>query len=90
MDNPEISRVSNAWLALTESVGGAMISNQAKLEQAILQLYRMYRALAALRAEIPQASPQFELLAEGPKGEIEQLRVEIEEYLAPPAAHADA
>lgn len=67
-----------------------MISNQAELEQAISQLNHMYRALAALRAEIPRNSPQFDLFAEGPKDEIERLRAEIDEYLAPPVAHADA
>jgi hypothetical protein len=67
-----------------------MISNQAELEHAITQLNRMYRALATLHAEIPRESPQFELFAEGPKDEIARLRTEIDEYLALPAAHADA
>jgi hypothetical protein len=67
-----------------------MISNQAELEISIEQLNRMYRALALLRAEIPQGSPQFDLFAEGPWDEIERLRSEIDDYFAKPVAHSDA
>jgi hypothetical protein len=64
-----------------------MISNQQQLEISIAQLNRMYRALASLRADVPPNSAQFDVLAEGPRDEIEKLRAEIEQYLAQPVAH---
>ncbi|HVC97172.1 MAG TPA: hypothetical protein VND64_26065 [Pirellulales bacterium] len=58
-----------------------MIENDAQLDQAIEQLGRMYRAMAALRRDVLLASPsRFSLLAEGPLDEIERLEVEINSY----------
>ncbi len=58
-----------------------MIVNDAQLDQAVAQLGRMYRAMAALRREVLPVSPsQFALLAEGPLDEIERLEEQINAY----------
>ena len=59
-----------------------MISNDDQLNQAIQQLERMYRALAALRADVlPANARQYALMAEGPLDQIRSLQEEIEAYL---------
>jgi hypothetical protein len=46
-----------------------MIADERQLNQAIEQLARMYRALAALREQVlPHSRAQFALMAEGPTG----------------------
>ena len=58
-----------------------MITDDEGLSQAVEQLVRAYRALAALRTEVLPSSPDwFSLMAEGPLDQIQQLRQEIEEY----------
>ena len=58
-----------------------MITNDVELGQAVAQLERMYRALAALRREVYPINPQqFALLAEGPEEEIRQLQADIDIY----------
>jgi hypothetical protein len=66
-----------------------MITDERELEQAVDQVGRMYRALAALHAEIlPQSRQQFALMAEGPLEELRRLEQDISHYvnqtLAPP------
>lgn len=59
-----------------------MITNESECQQAIEQMDRMYRALAALRARQPAISrQQFELMTEGPIDEIRRLQAEIDSYL---------
>ena len=59
-----------------------MIQNAAELKQSIEQLGRMYRALAALHAEIaPLNYANYQVFAEGPLDEIRKLRDEIDAYL---------
>jgi hypothetical protein len=59
-----------------------MITNDEQLNQAVDQLVNMYRALAALRAEVLPISPRhFALLAEGPRDEIRRLQQEIDAYI---------
>jgi hypothetical protein len=58
-----------------------MITNDEQLHQAIDQLGRMYRALAALRAEVlPINARQYAVIAEGPLDEIQRLQAEIDAY----------
>jgi hypothetical protein len=58
-----------------------MITNDTELSQAVEQLDRMYRALAALRREVFPLNPrQFALLAEGPQDEISRLQQAIDAY----------
>jgi hypothetical protein len=58
-----------------------MIQDDKQLEQAVEQLGRMYRALAALRREVGSINPsQFALLAEGPMDEIAGLQRQIDDY----------
>jgi hypothetical protein len=58
-----------------------MIGDERQLNQAIEQLGRMHRALAALREEVlPHSQAQFVLMAEGPLDEIRRLECDIEEY----------
>ncbi len=58
-----------------------MITNDEQLHQAVDQLGRMYRALAALRAEVlPKNARQFALMAEGPLDEIRHLQTQIDNY----------
>ena len=58
-----------------------MITNDAELSQAMEQLERMYRALAALRRDVFPVNPrQFALLAEGPEEEILRLQQAIDQY----------
>jgi hypothetical protein len=64
-----------------------MITNDEQLQQAIEQLGRMYRALAALRAEVlPVNARQFALMAEGPVDEIQRLQAQIDAYAGIEAA----
>jgi hypothetical protein len=64
-----------------------MITNDEQLQQALEQLGRMYRALAALRAEVlPVNARQFALMAEGPVDEIQRLQVQIDAYTGREAA----
>ena len=71
-----------------------MITNDAELSQALEQMQRMYRALAALRRDVYPINPQqFALLAEGPQDEIERFQQQIDAYtgrteLADLLAHA--
>jgi hypothetical protein len=59
-----------------------MIANDEQLNQAVDQLVRMYRALAALRAEVLPINPRrFALLAEGPREEIRRLQQDIDTYI---------
>jgi hypothetical protein len=64
-----------------------MITNDDQLQQAIEQLGSMYRAMAALRAEVlPVNARQFALMAEGPVDEIRRLQVQIDAYTGREAA----
>lgn len=59
-----------------------MIETNEQLDQSIVQLERMYRVLADLRARVqPKGQEQFQLMAEGPVDEIRRLQSEIESYL---------
>ena len=52
-----------------------MITNDADLRQAMEQMERMYRALAALRRDVYPVNPrQFALLAEGPQDELDRFQ----------------
>lgn len=58
-----------------------MITNDEQLNQAVARLGSMYRALAALHAEVlPVNARQFALMAEGPVDEIRRLQVQIDAY----------
>ena len=58
-----------------------MITNDDELRQAMQQLERMYRALAALRRDVYPINPrQFALLAEGPEEEIRRVQDSIDNY----------
>lgn len=58
-----------------------MIHTDEQLDLTLEQLGRAYRALAALRAEVPPRSDAwFTLMAEGPVIQIRQLLREIDEY----------
>src|SRR5262245_59225105 len=58
-----------------------MITSDDQLTQAIEQVGRMYRALAALKREVSPVSPRnFGLLAEGPLEEIRRLEEAIDAY----------
>lgn len=58
-----------------------MITNDAELSQALEQMQRMYRALAALRRDVYPINPQqFALLAEGPQDELERFQQQIDDY----------
>ena len=58
-----------------------MITNDAELGQALEQMERMYRALAALRRDVYPINPrQFALLAEGPQVELERFQEQIDAY----------
>lgn len=58
-----------------------MITNDTELSQAVEQLERMYRALAALRRDVLPLNPrQFALLAEGPQDEISRFQQAIDAY----------
>jgi hypothetical protein len=64
-----------------------MITNDDQLQQAVEQLRRMYRALAALRAEVlPVNARQFALMAERPVDEIQRLQTQIDAYAGREAA----
>jgi hypothetical protein len=64
-----------------------MITNDDQLQQAVEQLGRMYRAMAALRAEVlPVNARQFALMAEGPVDEIRRLQAQIDAYTGREAA----
>lgn len=58
-----------------------MIKDERDLQQAIEQLGRMYRALAALRADILPRDPElFRVMAEGPVDQIDELTREIRDF----------
>ncbi len=58
-----------------------MITNDAELSQALGQMERMYRALAALRREVYPINPQqFAILAEGPQDELLRFQQQIDAY----------
>ena len=58
-----------------------MITNDADLRQAMEQMERMYRALAALRRDVYPVNPrQFALLAEGPQDELDRFQKQIDAY----------
>jgi hypothetical protein len=64
-----------------------MITNDEQLNQAVERLGGMYRALAALRAEVlPVNARQFALMAEGPVDEIRRLQAQIDAYTGREAA----
>jgi hypothetical protein len=64
-----------------------MITNDEQLNQAVERLGSMYRALAALRAEVlPVNARQFALMAEGPVDEIQRIQVQIDAYAGREAA----
>lgn len=64
-----------------------MITSDEQLHQAVGQLECMYRALAALRAEVsPRNARQFALMAEGPLDEIRHLQTQIDDYAGVVAA----
>lgn len=59
-----------------------MIADEKQLEQAVEQMGRMCRALAALNSEVvPKSRQQFALMAEGPLEEIHRLEAEISQYV---------
>lgn len=59
-----------------------MIVDEMQLEQAVEQMGRMCRALAALNSEVlPKSRQQFALMAEGPLEEIRRLEEEISLYV---------
>ena len=59
-----------------------MITDERQLEQAVEQMERMCRALAALNTEVlPKSRQQFALMAEGPLEEIRRLEEEISQYV---------
>jgi hypothetical protein len=66
-----------------------MILNDDELRAAYDALGNLYRAIAALRADIPDTA-SFALLAEGPLHEIDRLRREIDEYTGVAAAEQHA
>ena len=58
-----------------------MITNDAELGQALEQMERMYRAMAALRRDVYPINPrQFALLTEGPQDELERFQEQIDAY----------
>jgi hypothetical protein len=58
-----------------------MITNDEQLNQAVEQLGRMYRALAALQRDVlPLNGRRFALLSEGPLDEIRKLEEQIDAY----------
>jgi hypothetical protein len=64
-----------------------MITNDEQLNQAVERLGSMYRALAALRAEVlPVNARQFALMAEGPVDEIRRIQAQIDAYAGREAA----
>jgi hypothetical protein len=64
-----------------------MITNDEQLNQAVERLGPMYRAMAALRAEVlPVNAKQFALMAEGPVDEIRRLQAQIDAYAGREAA----
>jgi hypothetical protein len=64
-----------------------MMTNDDQLQQAVEQLGRMYRAMAALRAEVlPVNARLFALMAEGPVDEVCRLQAQIDAYTGREAA----
>jgi hypothetical protein len=56
--------------------------NDEQLHQAVERLGCMYRAMAALRAEVlPVNARQCALMAEGPVEEIQRLQAQIDAYV---------
>lgn len=69
----------------------ATITSQDQMDQALQQLGRLYRALAALRRQVEAANPRnFAVLAEGHIDEIRRLQREMDEYAGAVAAQEDA
>ena len=67
-----------------------MIANESDFEQAVEQIGRMYRALAALRAEVLlQSRQQFALMAEGPLEEIRRLQADLSDSIETLSAPSD-
>jgi len=63
------------------------IENARSLQQAREQIARMRRALDDLRQRVePLNKKNFEILAEGPRDEIQKLEADIAEYLSRPHA----
>ena len=59
-----------------------MLADERQLEQAVDQMGRMSRALAALNSEVlPKSRQQFALMAEGPLEAIRRLEEEISRYV---------
>ena len=59
-----------------------MIDNDAQLQQALEQMARMCRALAALRSDLLSRNrQQFAMMAEGPLEQIRRLEQEVSAYL---------
>lgn len=59
-----------------------MIKSELEFNQAIEQLERMYRALAALRSRRDTMSEQqFRVMTEGPQEELRRLQTELDSYL---------
>jgi hypothetical protein len=56
-----------------------MIENIEQLDVALIQLGRLYQALASLRAKIPDVR-QFALYAEGTIVHIDRIQAEIDEF----------
>src|SRR5690348_12340191 len=62
-----------------------MIQNEAQLQQAREQLQRLREALEALRTRVrPANAKRFELMAEGPLDQINELELEIANYSGGP------
>lgn len=69
-----------------------MIESDAQLQQAVEQLQRLLLAMAGLYRELYPVNPrQFQLFAEGPNDQIEELMVEFNRYtgrdMVPCVAH---
>lgn len=59
-----------------------MITSQEQLNQASIQMGRLYKALAALRIQVePFNAKAFALLAEGPLSQLRELQQEIDVYV---------
>jgi hypothetical protein len=60
-----------------------MIRTDARLQQAIEQIGRLYEGLDALHADVLPKNPRnFAVLAEGPLDEIRKLHAAIDQYVS--------